>query len=152
MELDALRELMHERLNDRDIGTVLCDISRKTDSGESDQQRLSAYLLSQFGLAVAPDRIKELKPDIASAIAERVLAGLTKPPRRTRATDRELFLEFLGHFSLARRYYSPVEYRFGPSQGDITMIGNLLVGADMEEGILVVDDERIGILWMGDCS
>jgi len=152
MDLDSLRELMTKRLNDSEEGIVLCDISQDPHNGESDEQRLSKYLSSRFGLSLDPAHIRQLTPEVAQGIAERVIAGLSYPSLpRTPSTDREQLLDFLAHFAPARRYYSPMKYTFGPHKDEITRTGyRLHVDIDLDEGILVIDETKVGIVWMAD--
>ncbi len=149
LDLNNLRKRVEESLNDTDEGFVFCDVEQDAVRTH-DRDRLVQFLATRFHVRVAEEDLHEMPRATAFNVAKRVIHGIASgvhaPPDHS-----DLAHQFIHSFAYDARFYSTYAYKPNQSEG-FSLRGKTLIGATLEEGILVCDKDSVGILWAGDCD
>lgn len=141
-----------DNLNDA-TGRALCSVAETPPSPDAfePRARLQRFLEDTYGLTVSTDCLQELTREDAIWIAADLLLGPIfgdRPDDKSEAQN--LALEFVAQFTEDVSFYSTYSYHVDRTQDAYIAIGVALLDNSYDMGILAVDSNRVGILWVGD--
>lgn len=150
--MEDLRERLAANLNDRDLGKALCALAQTSGgNGQTDEERISAFLSESYGLNTAPGVLMPLARDDAAFVAAELLLGPVWGPRPEDRTDAgEAASRFLAQFSETARFFSTYRFKINRINYTYTSSGVALLDNSFDMGVLAADGERVGVLWLGD--
>jgi hypothetical protein len=148
----AIRDRLVANLNSHDDGRALCAVVSAPQTRKGDgREGLSRFLFSEFGLDVAPTSLEEVSRVDALFVATELLLGPVWGRRATTRSGAERLAEaFVALFGDGVAFYSTYAYRIDHWNATYTATGARLLDNSFELGIMVADESRVGILWLGD--
>jgi hypothetical protein len=151
IQVDSLRALVRGNLIDQNLGKILLDlVIFPAAPGESDAERCSRFLLNHLGMHFSSAYLRPVPRSDAAIVAATILSPNPWGGRTTADADariRQLCLEFGDDVRvIASRKYQIEGKEIVSSKCQ----GPDLLGMTLERGLIALDSQRVGILWIGD--
>jgi len=139
----------------REYGVVHCEFRKREEFDSSgDARQVADDVVRMLGFSTLGTKWRELTPESASAALERVLGRDLAYGAETMnsATAHELSREFIMLFTSRSFFYTngdfppPEAYRDGGWAGSWDPVTR----ATFDTGVVAVDDDQVGLLWIED--
>lgn len=157
MNTENIVNRLKTHINDLVHGQALCFIDLQSKLGTSPAMRntslIRKFIKERLDRDIDESRLIEVSNEIAKFVVTRLLSGSywSSRPSESQFRSSELLTDrFFASFDHDAKFYSTFRYKIDARLLTFSYRGSGLIDNSFESGIIVVDDTKIGIFWIGD--